>query len=167
MFGRTTFDEARVGNRVPPVSLCELAHEELHLVRADTLFRGVRAVVLGVPGAFTPVCTQRHIPEFVRNADAMRAAGYSLLVCIAPNSPWAVDHWARELDPENKIRFLADGNLDFVRAFNLMTRAEDLFLGDCSKRYLMTLDNAIVERIKVEARVTDITCTSTDTLLVD
>lgn len=94
-------------------------------------------------------------------------AGHGPLICIAPNSPWAVDRWARDLDPQKKMRFLSDGNLDFARTFGLTTLARDFFLGACSKRYLMTLTDGIVERLKVEANVTDITCTSTDDILLD
>lgn len=66
MFSRAEFDETHVGLRPPPIELCELDGNVMLPVNTEQLFAGVRAVVLGVPGAFTPVCTSRHIPEFIR-----------------------------------------------------------------------------------------------------
>jgi len=152
---------------MPSLTLCDLIDDDLVSVETTELFRGARTLLLGVPGAFTPVCTQHHLPEFIANADNLRAAGFSQLLCVAPNAPWTVQRWAKEIDPEGKIRFLSDGNLSFVRKFGLTTRVDDLFLGECSKRYLMTVNDGVIERLRVERLVTDITCTSTNSALLD
>jgi peroxiredoxin len=156
-----------VGLRMPSLTFCDLIGDDLISVETTELFRGARTLLLGVPGAFTPVCTQHHLPEVITNADGLRAAGFSQLLCVAPNAPWTVQRWAREIDPLGKIRFLSDGNLSFVRKFGLNTVAEDLFLGECSKRYLMTVNDGIIERLRVERLVTDITCTSTNSALLE
>lgn len=166
-FNDSSVDVQPVGLMMPAVPLCELVNDELVTTNAAELCANVRAVVLGVPGAFTPVCTHHHVPEFIANAEGLRALGYNALICIAPDAPWAVQRWAKDVDPQGAIRFLSDGNLEFARKFGLTTRIEDLFLGECSKRYLMTVNEGAIERIRVERRVTDITCTSTALMLSD
>jgi peroxiredoxin len=156
-----------IGLRMPSLTLCDLVDDEILAVDTAELVRGARTLLLGVPGAFTPVCTQHHLPEFIANADSLRTAGFSQLICVAPNSPWAVQRWARDIDPDGKIRFLSDGNLCLARKFGLVTRVEDLFLGECSKRFLMTVNDGVIERLRVERLVTDVTCTSTNAALLE
>lgn len=160
------YDRAR-GAALPRCDFGELVGDTIEHIRSEDIFTGMRAIVLGVPGAFTPVCTTRHLPEYIANADALRALGYDRLVCVVPNDPWTVHRWAGELDPGGCIRFLSDGNLAFVRALGLSTHVEAVFLGECSKRYLMTVADGVIERLKVEREVTDLSCTLTSTLLVD
>jgi 2-Cys peroxiredoxin 5 len=150
----------------PPVSLGELQGERVEVIDLQSLVRTGRAVLLGVPGAFTPICTHQHVPEFVASASELRSAGYSTLVCIAPESPWVVHHWARQVDPEGKIRFLSDGNLAMARLFGLLTSVEDVFLGECSMRYLMSINAGVVERLRVERQIGDM-CRTSARLLLD
>lgn len=157
----------RIGQRAPLAMLAELVGGEVKAVSTDTLFAGRRAVVIGVPGAFTPICTKTHLPEFIASADEMRRAGYSLVACIVTSDPFATERWAREMDPEHKVRFLSDGNLDFTRAANVVSLERDLFLGERSARYLMVLENAIVHRFSVERSVLDVSCTRGKDVFLD
>lgn len=166
-FANATFDDRAHGAALPRCDFGEIVADSIVRVRSEDIFAGARAVVLGVPGAFTPVCTTRHLPEFIANADALRALGYNRLVCITPNDPWTVRRWAEDVDPSGCIRFLSDGNLAFVRALGLATWAEEAFLGECSKRYLMTVSDGAIERLKVEREVSDLSCTLTSTLLIE
>lgn len=162
---RHDYVQARAGWRVPDVALGELKDDEIVTVRTPTLFGGKRVAVIGVPGAFTPVCTTQHLPGFIANAKALRASGFEQLACVAPNDPWTVRRWADALDPGGAIRFLSDGNHAFVRALGLKTREETWFLGDCSKRYVMIVHRGVIERIQVEASVVNVTCTRAELLL--
>lgn len=157
----------KIGQRAPLAMLAELVGEEVKAVSTDMLFAGRRAVVIGAPGAFTPICTRNHVPEFVAAADNMRRAGYSLVACIVASDPFATERWAREMDPERKVRFLSDGNLDFARAANLVSLERDLFLGERSARYLMVLENAVVHRFSVERSMMDLSCTRAQDVFVD
>jgi 2-Cys peroxiredoxin 5 len=157
--------QASAGFRIPDVALAELVNGEVSVVRTNALFGGQRVAVIGVPGAFTPVCTRQHLPGFIANAKALRASGFSALICIAPNDPWTVQRWAQDLDPHGAIRFLSDGNRDFVRRLGLMARETQLFLGECSKRYVMTVDRGAIERIQVETSVLALVCTRAEVLL--
>jgi len=157
----------KLGQRAPLAMLAELIDGEIKSVSTDSLFAGRRAVVIGVPGAYTPICTKTHLPEFIAAADEMRRAGFSLVACIVTSDPFATAHWAREMDPAGKVRFLSDGNLDFARAANLVSLERDLFLGERSARYLMVLESAIVQRITVERSVLDVSCTRAKDVFLD
>lgn len=132
------------GSRVPAVPLARLENGTLQTMPADRLFAYGRAVVMGIPGAFTPVCTQRHIPEFAQSAEKLTAAGYSHLICIAPNDPFVLDAWARQVDPSSRIDFYSDGNLEFTRALGLLEQVSHLYLGWRSSRYLMVTSDGVI-----------------------
>lgn len=161
------FQAARPGRRVPNIMLGELYGDEIVTVHTEQLFLGVRAVVIGVPGAFTPVCSGQHLPNFIANAPRLKAAGFSLIACVAPNDPWTIDRWARDIDPDRHVRFLSDGNLAFTRALGLSARADSLFLGERSQRYVMTLRNAVIEKLRVEDDIVSLHCTHADAVMLD
>lgn len=154
------FGTVRVGQRLPSVRLAKVANDNLETMETDNLFAGKRAVIIGVPGAFTPVCTEKHIPQFVKAADSLKAAGFDMIAVVAPNDPWVMEKMAEQMDPDHKLVFLSDGNLDFIRATGLVSDERQHFMGERSQRYLMTLRNAIVERLNVEQTVLSVSCTS-------
>lgn len=149
----------RVGQRIPPAFLGALHDGQVRRVATEPLFLGRRAILLGVPGAFTPVCTTRHVPDFVANADRLRESGYSLIACMAPNDPWVLRDWSRKVDPEGKIMFLSDGNLEFARRLGLTDMDHDNYLGERCRRFLMVLKDAVVEKLNVESGTIAMTCT--------
>ena len=154
------------GMRIPDAQVAELVQGEVVSIRTERLLQGRRVLIVGVPGAFTPVCTSRHLPEFVARADLLLRSGFSELICIAPNDPWTVEAWARTVDPKGAIRFLSDGNLELVRAMGLTVREPQYFLGERSRRYVMAVKDAVVEKLSVEATIFDVTCTrATEVLL--
>lgn len=157
---------ARPGQRIPDSALAELRDGDLVTTRSETLFAGRNAVVLGVPGAFTPVCSQRHLPDFIQNAGRLKASGFDSLFCIAPNDPWVLDRWARDIDPGRKVRFLSDGNLDFTRRLGLLARHDDLHLGERSRRYTMIVRNAVIEKLAVETSILDYACSRSEAVVL-
>jgi peroxiredoxin len=158
--------EIIAGSRVPNIELGFLDdHGEICSVAAPSVFAYGRALVLGIPGAFTPVCSKQHIPDFIQNADRLVAAGYSHLVCIAPNDPFVLAAWASALDPGRRIDFFSDGNLEFTRALRLETQSRALFLGRRSERYLMVVQDGIIVRLKVEEDILNYACTRPTELL--
>jgi peroxiredoxin len=147
------------GSRVPGVLLSRLEDNVLRTVSTERLFAWGKAVVMGIPGAFTPVCTQRHIPEFVQSAERLTAAGYSHLICIAPNDPFVLDAWARQVDPLSKIEFYSDGNLELTRSLGLLEQVSHLYLGWRSSRYLMVTADGVIQRLRVEKDPVEYGCT--------
>lgn len=155
----------RMGARIPSVLVAEFSHGEVVPHWTDTLFLGTRVLVIGVPGAFTPVCSNKHLPPIIKRADELRRAGFSDLFCLVASDPFATAAWAEQLDPSCQLRFFSDGNLEFTRACGLITVEPTLFLGQRSRRYTMVLENAIVARLNVEPSLVNISCSSAEALL--
>ncbi len=149
----------QVGQRLPEVTLARANGLSLERVDLLPLLQGRRVVLVGLPGAFTPVCTGHHIPELKAHAASLKASGYQEIICIAPNSPWAVKAWADCTDPEGQLTFLSDGNLELARATGLAAHAPRLFLGSCSARYAMIVDRAVIQKLAVEADIDALSCT--------
>jgi peroxiredoxin len=147
-----------IGSRVPEVQFGQLVDGEVRCISASEVFAYHRAVVIGVPGAFTPVCTKQHIPDFIKNVDRLNASGFSQLVCIAPNDPFVLAEWARIVDPETKLLFLSDGNLDFTRALGMECSNRPLFLGCRSERYMLIVDDGTITRLRVEPNILTFSC---------
>jgi peroxiredoxin len=147
------------GSRVPGALLGRLENDVIRTISTERLFAYGRAVVMGIPGAFTPVCSQRHIPEFVQSAEALTAAGYSHLVCIAPNDPFVLDAWAQQMDPHSKIDFYSDGNLEFTRALGVLEQVGHLHLGWRSSRYIMVIADGVIQRFRIEKNAVEYLCT--------
>lgn len=145
--------------RVPQVALARLRGNLIEEVLTDHFLHGRRIAVVGVVGAFTPICTSMHVPEFVRRADEVKRLGFDNIVCIVPNDPWTVQAWAERIDPARTITFLSDGNLQFARALRLTFNASKSFIGERPRRYMLLANDGIVERLSVEPTPTELTCT--------
>lgn len=150
------------GDRVPQVTLARIHNGQVQHVNLHELVAGKRVLIAGMPGAFTPVCTCEHVPNLISNATRLRANGLDLVICVAPNNPWIVEAWAREVDPDNKLLFLADAPLALSRALGCTIYDEQLALGETSSRFLLLVDRGIVHQLSVERQLTDLTCTRAD-----
>lgn len=156
---------AAIGDRIPQVTLGRLVGGEVNSVSLDELVAGKRAVMVGIPGAFTPICTCAHIPDFVGRADRLRSAGFELIICVAPNDPWTTDAWAACLDPDDKVLFLSDGNLALARGLGANITDHKNFLGERSTRYLMVVESGVIRRLTIEPHPMALTCTRTEDVL--
>jgi len=139
-----------VGDRIPSVTLKQLTPEGVKEVAADEIFRGKRIVLIAVPGAFTPACSQRHLPGYVERAADIKAKGIDEIACVAVNDAFVMGAWGREQKAEGKVRMLADGSGDFTRALGLELDLSKGGLGIRSKRYSMLVDDGVVKSINVE-----------------
>jgi peroxiredoxin len=157
--------QIRPGERLPDVELAYLEAGALRTVRPDNIFAGRRAVLIGLPGAFTPLCHGRHLPDFVNAWGQLTASGFDLVAWISPNDPWTQNAWAAQLDPENRLRRFSDGNLEFARAAGLTCRADDLFMGERCQRFSMVLRDAVVERLSVELQYATFSCSRASAVL--
>lgn len=157
----------RQGHRVPQATLAELWLADVRPISSEALFAGRTCLVVGVPGAFTPTCSEKHLPDFIEMSDRLKRSGFDDLIVLSPSDPFAVAAWAAQVDPDGKLRFVSDGNLEFTRKAGLTSHEDRFFLGERSKRYLMIVRNAIVDRLSVEDNVVDVTCTRAQTLSVE
>jgi peroxiredoxin len=139
-----------VGDRIPSVTLKQLTSEGVKEFTTDDIFRGKRIVLIAVPGAFTPACSQRHLPGYVDKAADIKAKGIDEIACVAVNDAFVMGAWGRDQKAEGKVRMLADGSGDFTRALGLELDLSKGGLGVRSKRYSMLVDDGVVKSLNVE-----------------
>lgn len=139
----------KVGDKFPSVTLKHLTSNGMQEISTDDLFKGKKAVLFAVPGAFTPTCSAKHLPGFVNRADEFKAKGYEI-VCMAVNDPFVMDAWAKSSDVGDKITMLPDGNGTLTKALGLEMDGTGYNLGHRSKRFAMVVEDGIVRSVSVE-----------------
>lgn len=139
-----------VGDRIPDVELKRMGRREPEVLQsADALGKG-RVVLFGVPGAFTPTCSDQHLPGFLVRAEELRQKGVDRIACIAVNDAWVMGAWGDARGVGDEIEMLADGNGEFTRAIGLDKDLSAAGLGLRSGRYAMVLDDGVVSYLGVE-----------------
>jgi peroxiredoxin len=127
-----------------------LTPEGIKDVSVSELTSGKKVVLFAVPGAFTPTCSEKHLPGFVDQADAIRAKGVDAVVCVAVNDPFVMSAWEKARNVGGKIQMLSDGNAELARALGLDFDGSSVGLGTRSKRYAMIVEDGIVKTLLVE-----------------
>jgi peroxiredoxin len=141
----------KVGDKVPAVNFRVLTAEGPKELTSDELFKGKKVAFFAVPGAFTPTCSQRHVPGYVDKAAALKAKGVDTIACVSVNDAFVMGAWGKDQKAEGKVMMLADGNGDFARAIDLELDATRNGLGKRSQRYSMLVDDGVVKALHVEA----------------
>lgn len=138
------------GEKLPEATLKLVTEDGSKDVTTAEFFGGRKVVLFGVPGAFTPTCSNNHLPGFIENYDAILARGVDAIAVVSINDQWVMKAWARFSGGEGKIAFLADGNGTFVRAAGLDANMEAAGFGTRSKRFSMIVDDGVVKKVNVE-----------------
>ncbi|QET03585.1 MULTISPECIES: peroxiredoxin [Cupriavidus] len=146
-----------VGNRVPDATLYEFFEVETggcalgpNAFPVSELVKGRKVVVFGLPGAFTPTCSAKHVPGYVALADELRAAGVDEIWCHSVNDAFVMGAWGREQQAGGKVRMMADGAAEWARALGLDQDLGGRGLGVRAKRYAMIVDDGVVTHLAVE-----------------
>jgi peroxiredoxin len=143
-----------VGEKIPDVALKAVTSDGVEDVRTGELLGRGKVVLFGVPGAFTPVCSDFHLPGFVLKVDDLKAKGVDQIFCVSVNDAFVMGAWARSEDADG-ITMLADGAAAFASAMGLTTDASSFGLGTRSERYAAVLENGVVTSIDVEKEFVD------------
>jgi glutaredoxin/glutathione-dependent peroxiredoxin len=139
-----------VGDRIPDVELWKVEGEAFSGVRSvDVLGKG-KVVLFAVPGAFTPTCSDYHLPGFVIRADEIGAKGVDTIACISVNDPFVMGAWARDQKVADSVVMLADGNGEFTKALGLEMDGSAVGLGVRSQRYAAVIEDGVVTALFVE-----------------
>ncbi len=123
-------------------------------VSTDDIFAGKRVVVVALPGAFTPTCSNSHLPGYEQHFEEFRRLGVDEIVCVAVNDAFVMHQWAQKLGV-SKVRMLPDGNGEFTRGMNMLVKKNNLGFGDRSWRYAMLVDNKRIVKLLVEPDFSD------------
>lgn len=136
------------GDAIPDLYL---ASPQGKAVNLRPLVSSRRSVLVGVVGAFAPERYQVHLAEVLSRALDLHRSGYVRLLCAAPNDPWTVKAWAEIVDPERKLTFLSDGNLDLARWLGAsFVTSRRRHLGARSRSYLALLRDGVIEKLTVD-----------------
>lgn len=140
----------QVGDRFPEVTLKTMTEGGIEDVSTVELTGGKKVVLFAVPGAFTPTCSDTHLPGFQVNVDRLKAKGVDTIACVATNDIFVVAAWAKARSIGSDILMLADGNGDLARALDLQLDIRHVGLGIRSRRFAAVIDDGEVTYLGVE-----------------
>ena len=147
----------RVGDRLPAGTLMEMNEVESPgcplgpvSVKVEDLAQGRRIVVFGLPGAFTPTCSAKHVPGYVAHYDRLKAKGVDEIWCVSVNDAFVMGAWGRDQKTGGKLRMFADGNADYTRALGLEVDLSARGMAVRSQRYSMLVEDGVVKALNLE-----------------
>jgi peroxiredoxin len=153
-----------VGDTIPNVQVTTPTLEGLKRVQTGDVLGTGKVVLFAVPGAFTPTCSDHHLPGFVMQADEILAKGVDRIACVSVNDAFVMGAWGNAQGTGDKILMLADGNGDFTAATGLELDLAGLGLGIRSQRYAAILQDGVVEELFIEPG-RDVEASSADAIL--
>lgn len=139
-----------VGSPIPDATLMQMTDKGPQPVKTSDYFAGRKVVVFGLPGAFTPTCSNQHLPGFIEKADEVKAKGVDEIACLSVNDAFVMGAWGQQQGAGSKVTMLADGNGDFTKAMGLDFDGSGFGMGVRSVRYSMLVDDGVVKAINTE-----------------
>ncbi len=148
----------KVGDRLPDATLNEFIEVETagcslgpNAFKVADLVKGKKIVIFGLPGAFTPTCSAKHVPGYVAQYDQLKAKGVDEIWCVSVNDAFVMGAWGRDQGSGGKVRMLGDGSAEFTKAVGLELDLSARGMGVRSQRYAMIVDDGVVKALDVEA----------------
>jgi len=149
---------------MPPATLTRVGVDGPEPINSADFFNNKTVVLFGVPGAFTPTCSEKHLPGFINQADALRAKGVDTIACITVNDPFVLTAWATAQAVEG-ITMLSDGNADYVKALGMSIDMSERGFGIRSSRFALIAKNGVIDYIEQEPTPKDHTVSAASNLL--
>ena len=147
----------KVGDRLPEGTVQEFIEVEgngcsvgPNTFKVEDQVKGKKIAIFGLPGAYTPTCSARHLPSYVEKASELKSKGVDEIACISVNDAFVMSAWNKS-DGSQDITMLADGNGAFSEAVGLSMDASKFGMGTRSQRYSMLVNDGVVEQLNVEA----------------
>jgi peroxiredoxin len=146
----------KVGDRVPDATLyestefgeaCPVSPKKLSV--AESL-AGKKVVIFGLPGAYTPTCSAKHVPGYVANIDKLKGKGVDEVWCVSVNDGYVMAAWGKEQHAIGKVRMLGDGAAEFAKKLGLENDLSGAGMGLRIKRFSMLVDDGVVKQLNVE-----------------
>ena len=148
----------KVGDRLPAGKLSEYVEVETagctigpNEFNVEDLTRGRKVAIFGLPGAFTPTCSAKHVPSYLANLDALKAKGIAEVICMSVNDAFVMGAWARDQKSVGKLRMMGDGSGAYTKALGLEFDLTAKGLGVRCQRFSMVVDNGVVKTLNIEA----------------
>jgi glutaredoxin/glutathione-dependent peroxiredoxin len=139
-----------VGDQIPDVELWKVTGDGFGSVRSTEVLGEGKVVLFAVPGAFTPTCSDHHLPGFVIRSDEILAKGVDRIVCLSVNDPFVMKAWGQDQKVGETVVMVADGNGAFTKAMGLEMDGSAVGLGARSQRYAAIIEKGVVTGLFVE-----------------
>ena len=138
------------GDLIPKITLRSVDSDGIKNFNLIEHFQNKTVLVICVPGAFTSTCHNQHLPPYIQNCEAlMTEKGIDIICCITTNDPFVLNLWRQELG-QSKIKFLSDGNQEFLQKSNLIRNHEKSFMGNRLKRSIILVNNLKIMKIIID-----------------
>lgn len=147
----------KIGDQLPDGTLTEFVETETagctigpNVFKVADLVKGKKIAIFGLPGAFTPTCSAKHVPGYVANYDKLKAKGVDEVWCIAVNDAFVMDAWGRDQKAIGKVRMMADGSAEYTRKLGVELDLTARGMGLRMNRFSMLVDNGTVKQLNIE-----------------
>jgi|TARA_B110000438_G_C15754230_1_gene624363 peroxiredoxin len=141
----------KVGEKLPSVEFFTLDdNKAVQKINTSSLFKSQKAILIGVPGAFTKICSAEHLPGYVENFEKAREKGITKIICVSVNDPNVMKAWGDNQNVKNKILMIADPFYKFTKLIGAEIDRSEKGLGIRSNRYTMLVEDEIVKKIREE-----------------
>jgi len=148
----------KVGDRLPDATLSEFIDVETegctlgpNTFKVSDLTRGKKIAIFGLPGAYTPTCSAKHVPGYIAHADALKAKGVDEIWCVSVNDAFVMGAWGREQKATGTVRMMGDGSAEFTKALGMEFDLTARGMGVRSQRYSMLVEDGVVKQLNLEA----------------
>ena len=139
-----------VGDKIPTVDLSIMTADGPEGISTDDIFGGKKVAIFGLPGAFTPTCSAKHLPGFIANASAFKDKGVDSIACVSVNDAFVMGAWGQQQNVGDAVMMLADGNAEFADALGLSFDGSGFGMGKRAQRFAMVVNDGVVESLHVE-----------------
>jgi len=154
-----------VGDKIPSATLMHMTESGPKPISTDDIFGGKKVVLFALPGAFTPTCSNKHVPGFVNHADTLKAKGVDTIACLSVNDAFVMGAWGKDQKVGDKVLMLADGNADLTKKLGLEMDGSGFGMGIRAKRFSMLVENGVVKTLNIEVNPGVADLSGADTML--
>tara|TARA_B110000014_G_C19551775_1_gene294857 strand:- start:43 stop:510 length:468 start_codon:yes stop_codon:yes gene_type:complete len=136
--------------KIPSILIPIIENKNFLLVNLNEYLNKKNVIIFGVPGAFTPTCSELHLPSFLEYYDQIKEKGFDDIFCMSVNDKYVMQSWLLSYDIENKIKGIADGNGEVSKNLNFLIDKTSSFMGLRCKRFAMIVQNNFIKNIFFE-----------------
>tara|TARA_B100000925_G_C21894833_1_gene424507 strand:+ start:269 stop:757 length:489 start_codon:yes stop_codon:yes gene_type:complete len=138
------------GDKLPDATLMHLTDAGPAPISTEELFGGKTVALFAVPGAFTPTCSNQHLPGFIERSEELRAAGVDTIVCMAVNDAFVMGAWGQQQGANGKVMMVGDGNAELTQKMGLSVDSSGFGMGTRSVRFSMIVRDGVLETLNIE-----------------
>jgi peroxiredoxin len=138
------------GDELPDATLMHLTDAGPAPISTEELFGGKTVALFAVPGAFTPTCSNQHLPGFIEKSEELRAAGVDTIVCMSVNDAFVMGAWGQQQGANGKVMMVGDGNAELTQKMGLSVDSSGFGMGTRSVRFSMIVRDGVLETLNIE-----------------